>query len=371
MAKLREAEKLQGQGLTIGQLCKRLGITEQTFYRWRLTFGTMTEAEAARLKVLEQENTQFVEDRCESGVGYPDVEGFAAGKLVSPSRRRQAVAFLQRRHRVSERRACTLVSQHRSTNRHQPDRGVFERRLVKRLHELAEAHPQEGYKTIYRRLRFEGWRVNHKRVWRLWRREGLKQPEKQTSGKHAEGVAENAMWKRRAERPDHIWAYDFMSGHTTDGRSFRILNVIDEYTREVVSCTVERSIGATRVERALAEVFSRRRRKPEILRSDNGREFISARLVAWLGDEGVECAFIAKGRPNQNGIVERLNGLMRRHVLDVEDLNTLLEARVVISDWVNQYNHHRPHGAIGGTSPDQYHKQYLETQRRALTSTHH
>ena len=232
---------------------------------------------------------------------------------------------------MSERRACLLVDQHRSTNRHQPDPGTFERRLVARLHQLAEAHPQEGYKTICRRLRWKGWRVNHKRVWRLWRLEGLKQPEKQSSGKHAEGGAENAMWKRRAEHPDHIWAYDFMSGHTSDGRGFRILNVVDEYIREIVSCTVARSIGSTRVEQVLAATFTQRRRKPEILRCDNGRQFIAAKLTGWLADEGVECAFIEKGRPNQNGIVERLNGLMRRHVLDVEDLATLLEARVVIS----------------------------------------
>lgn len=290
---------------------------------------------------------------------------------MSPSRRRDAVSFLQRRYDVSERRACQLVSQHRSTNRHQPDAGGFERRLIKRLHELAAEHPQEGYKTTWRRLRWEGWPVNHKRIWRLWRQEGLKQPEKQASGKHAEGVAENAMWKRRAERPDHIWAYDFMSGHTTDGRSFRILNVIDEYTREVVCLTVERSIGSTRVERVLADLFTQTRRKPEILRSDNGPEFSSTRLTAWLGDEGVECAFIAKGRPNQNGIVERLNGLMRRHVLDAEDLHTLLEARVVISSWVTEYNHQRPHGALNGASPNQYHKQYLAEHRQGITSPRH
>jgi putative transposase len=289
---------------------------------------------------------------------------------VSPSRRRQAVAYLQRRHRVSERRACTLVDQHRSTNRHQPDPGVFERRLIRRLHELAEAHPQEGYKTIWRRLRWEGWRVNHKRIERLWRREGLKQPERQASGKRAEGVVDNAMWKRKAERPDHIWAYDFMSGHTADGRPFRILNIIDEHTRELVSCTVERSIGSTRVERALADAFSRRRR-PKVLRSDNGREFIAGHLTRWLGDERVECAFIEKGRPNQNGIVERFNGLMRRHVLDVEDLNTLLEARVVITDWVDKYNHQRPHGALGGTPPSQYRKQLQTKLQRGPISSRH
>jgi transposase InsO family protein len=290
---------------------------------------------------------------------------------VSPSRRRRAVAFLQRRHRVSERRACQVVDQHRSTNRHQPDSGMFERRLVKRLHELSGEHPQEGYKTICRRLRFEGWRVNHKRVWRLWRQEGLKQPERQASGKHAEGVAENAMWKRRAEHPDHIWAYDFMSGHTTDGRSFRILNIVDEHTRELVSCTVERSIGSHRVEQVLAGVFAEQHRKPEILRSDNGREFIASHLTAWLSDEGVECAFIAKGRPNQNGIVERLNGLLRRHVLDAEDLHTLLEARVVITNWQNEYNHHRPHGALGGTSPNQYRKQYMKRLHTEVTPSRH
>jgi transposase InsO family protein len=269
---------------------------------------------------------------------------------------------------VSERRACTLVDQHRSTNRHQADPGVFERRLIRRLHELAAAHPQEGYKTICRRLRFEGWRVNHKRVWRLWRLEGLKQPEKRGSGKHAEGVVANAMWKRKPERPDHIWAYDFMGGHTTDGRAFRILNVIDEYTRELVSCTVERSIGSTRVQRALADAFRYRHRKPQILRSDNGREFISAHLTSWLADEGVECAFIEKGRPNQNGIVERLNGLMRRHVLDAEDLNTLLEARVVITTWVAEYNQHRPHGSLDGASPNQYYKRYMKHHPRRATT---
>ena len=290
---------------------------------------------------------------------------------MSPSRRRDAVAHLKRRHRVSERRACSVVGQHRSTNRHRPDAGAFERRLVKRLHELAAAHPQEGYKTIWRRLRLEGWRVNHKRVWRLWRQEGLKQPEKQASGRHAEGVAENAMWKRRAEHPDHIWAYDFMSGHTTDGQSFRILNIVDEYTRELVSCTVERSIGSRRVQQVMTSLFTRQRRKPRIIRSDNGPEFIATHLTGWLGDEGVECAFIAKGRPNQNGIVERLNGLMRRHVLDAEDLNTLLEARVVITNWATEYNHRRPHGALGGTSPNQYRKQYMkQLHTKATTSVH-
>jgi putative transposase len=262
-----------------------------------------------------------------------------------------------------------LVDQHRSTNRHQPDPGVFERRLVARLHELANDHPQEGYKTICRRLRYEGWRVNHKRVWRLWRREGLKQPEKQSSGKHAEGGSENAMWKRKAEHPDHIWAYDFISGHTSDGRGFRILNVIDEYTRELVSCTVERSIGSGRVQRALADSFTKRRRRPAVIRSDNGREFIAGHLTRWQDTQQIERAYIEKGRPNQNGIVERLNGLMRRHVLDVEDFHTLLEARVVISGWVDEYNHQRPHGALGDTPPSQYHKQYMTKLQSELSTS--
>lgn len=125
------------------------------------------------------------------------------------------------------------------------------------------------------------------------------------------------------------------------------------------------------MQRALAETFAKRRRKPAVLRSDNGREFIAGHLTRWQDTQQIERAYIEKGRPNQNGIVERLNGLMRRHVLDVEDFHTLLEARVVIHDWVEQYNQLRPHGALGDTPPSQYHKQYMTKLQTEITTSRH
>jgi len=288
--------------------------------------------------------------------------------MVSPTRRRDAAEYLQRRFKVSERRACKVVDQWRSTNRHKAASSEFEQRLLKRLHELASQHPQEGYKTIHGRLRLDGWMVNPKRIGRLWRLEGLQQPIRQASGKRAQGASENAVWQRRAEWPDHVWAYDFVTGRTSDGRAFRVLNIFDEFTREVVHCEIHRNIGSRRVQLVLAELFARKGR-PGMIRSDNGRELIATELTSWIAGQGVECAFIEKGRPNQNGYVERFNGLMRRHVLDVEIFHSLLEARVVLGDWVTGYNTTRPHGAIGKIPPTTFRKRWKETLAPPVSHT--
>lgn len=279
--------------------------------------------------------------------------------MVSPSRRRDAVLFLVKRHQVSERRACKVVGQHRSTNRYERKSSDFEQRLVKRIYELVDQWPSEGYEKICQRLRWEGWKVNPKRVHRLWKREGLSHAPAKRSGKRAEGLAGNSVWKLPAEHPDHVWAYDFVSDRTRDGRPIRILNIVDEFTRETVATAVERNIGSGRVQRILEELFQQGRR-PGILRSDNGREFIADSLVEWLAQQGVQTAFIEKGRPTQNGYVERFNGLMRRYVLNNEEFHSLLEARVVISEWVRKYNTERPHGALGGVPPTEYRKRWRE-----------
>lgn len=165
---------------------------------------------------------------------------------MSPARRRDAVRFLVRRRRVSERRACTLVGQHRSTQRYRPQPPELELRLVRRMNELAAEHLRWGYRMIWKLLRAEGFLVNRKRVERLWRLEGHRVPPRrsQTSGKRAQGTAENASWNRPAIRPNDVWSYDFMSSMTRDGRPLRILNVVDEQTRVAVGCRVARSIGA-------------------------------------------------------------------------------------------------------------------------------
>jgi putative transposase len=274
---------------------------------------------------------------------------------VSPARRRDAVRFLVRKRRVSERRACQLIGQHRSTQRYRPQPPELELRLVRRMNELAAVHPRYGYRRVWALLRTEGFQVNRKRVERLWRLEGHRVPPRrsQASGKRAHGTAENASWNRPASHPNDVWSYDFMSGVTRNGHSFRILNIVDEHTRLAMGCRVARSIGAGDVIAELEGLFERHG-KPAVLRSDNGREFIAETLTGWLDQQGVKTAFIEKGSPQQNPFVERFNGTMRDEVLNGEEFDNLIEARVVISDWVNRYNTERPHRGLGMMTPLQY-----------------
>ncbi len=272
--------------------------------------------------------------------------------MVSPTRRRDAAHYLVRRHGVSERRACRVVGQHRSTQRYERVPAEYELRLVARMNELAAAHPRWGYRRIWSLLRSEGWLVNHKRIERLWRLEGHRVPPRrsQNSGKRAQGTAEQSVWNLPATGPNHVWSYDFMSGRTRDGSPLRILNVVDEYTRLALGCRVSRSIGARDVVSELERLFDQHG-KPKVLRSDNGREFIAESLGEWLAEQGVKTAFIEKGSPQQNAFVERFNGTMRDEVLNGEEFNSVLEARVVIGDWLVEYNTIRPHRGLGMLTP--------------------
>ena len=272
--------------------------------------------------------------------------------MVSPTRRRDAVRYLVRRHEISERRACRVVGQHRSTQRYQRLEPEYELRLVAAMNALAAAHPRWGYRRVWTLLRAQGWRVNRKRIERLWRLEGHRVPPRRSraSGKKAQGTAANASWRLPAARPNHIWSYDFMSGCTRDGGALRILNVVDEYTRLALGCRVARSIGVSDVRDELERLFAEHGR-PRVLRSDNGREFIAASLGAWLAEQAVKTAFIEKGSPQQNPFVERFNGTMRDELLNGEEFDSLLEARVVVNDWVAEYNTLRPHRGLGMMTP--------------------
>jgi putative transposase len=248
-----------------------------------------------------------------------------------------------------------VVGQHRSSQRYRRLEPEYERRLVARMNELAAAHPRYGYRRIWALLRGEGFRVNRKRIERLWRLEGHRVPPRrsQASGRKAQGAAANAPWNLAAPAPNQIWSYDFMAARTRTGASLRILNVVDEYTRLALGCRVDRSIGAAEVIAELERLFERHGR-PRLLRSDNGREFIAASLADWLDERGVRQAFIEKGSPQQNPYVERFNGSMRDELLNGEEFHSLLEARVVIAAWVEQYNTLRPHRGLGMMTPSAY-----------------
>jgi transposase InsO family protein len=275
--------------------------------------------------------------------------------MVSPARRKDAANYLQRRHKVSERRACRVVGLNRSTKRYRAVPGDYELRLVKRMNGLADLHPRYGYRRIWALLRSEGWSVNRKRIERLWRLEGHRVPPRRSkaSGRRAQGDASSALWALPATAPNDVWSYDFMSARTQNGAPIRILNVVDEYTRVCVGSRVAPSIGARQVRTYLQELFTEHGR-PNFLRSDNGREFIAAELTSWLAQQGVTCCFIEKGRPQQNAFVERFNGSMRDEKLNGEEFASVLEARVVLAEWVDEYNAHRPHRGLGMRTPLQF-----------------
>ena len=267
------------------------------------------------------------------------------------------MAYLIKRHKVSERRACRLVGQARSTNRYAPTPADFESRLVARMTKLAERYPRWGYRMIHGLLVEEGWVVNKKRVERLWRQEGLQVPPQRVkaSGQKAIGEQANSAWMLPAVHPHHIWSYDFVSARTADGGSLRILNVLDENTREALGSLVSRAIGAREVTRHLARLFEAHG-KPKHIRADNGREFIADHVQNWLREHGVEPVFIAKASPQQNCYIERFNGSMRRELLNGEHFHSVLEARVVIGQWTELYNTRRPHRGLGGMTPAAYAK---------------
>ncbi len=274
---------------------------------------------------------------------------------MSPTRRRDAVAYLARRHKVSERRACRVVGQHRSTQRYVAVPGDFEQRLVKQMRQLAEAHPRYGYRRVHALLVADGWAVNVKRVHRLWRLEMLKVPSRKAkdSGGRAQGGDANSAWALPAIGPNHVWSYDFVAARTDDGAPLRILNVVDEYTRQCKGSYVARSIGARAVQQYLEKLFAEHG-KPAIIRSDNGKEFVAQTATGWLEQQGVRPVFIAKASPQQNCYVERFNGTMRDELLNGELFHTLLEARVVINRWVQGYNSSHPHRSLGMMSPDAF-----------------
>ncbi len=250
---------------------------------------------------------------------------------------------------VTERRACRVLGQSRSTQRRVWQRAEDEPRLVGRIVELARAYGRYGYRRITALLRREGWRVNTKRVARIWREQGLKVPRRQPKRGRL-WLNDGSCVRRRARRPNHVWSYDFVFDRTQDGRPLRMLAIVDEYTRECLSIDVARRLGSENVLERLSDLFLERG-TPAYIRSDNGPEFTATAVRDWLGRLGVGTLFIEPGSPWENGYVESFNGKLRDELLNGEIFYTLLEAQVLIERWRRQYNRFRPHSALGYRPP--------------------
>lgn len=268
---------------------------------------------------------------------------------MSPSRKRAAVCKLQDEFAVSERRACKVLNQPRSCQRYEVKPRDDEPKLIERMRDLARSRPRFGYRRIAALLRREAWRASDTRVFRLWRQEGLKVPQKKRKRRRL-GSSENSCHRRRAEHKDHVWCWDFVFDRTDSGSALKWLSIVDEYTRECLTLKVDRGITSEDVIDTLAELFAMRG-VPRCIRSDNGPEFIAQAIRRWLAQVSVQTLYIEPGSPWENGYCESFNGKLRDELLNGEIFYSLKEAKTVIEQWRKHYNTIRPHSSLGYRPP--------------------
>jgi transposase InsO family protein len=242
------------------------------------------------------------------------------------------------------------LGQHRSTQRKVPRGPEDEERLTADIIELACLYGRYGYRKIAGMLRGQaGWVVNDKRVERIWRREGLKVPQKQPKRGRL-WLHDGSCIRLRAEYRNHVWSYDFVEDRTHDGRTYRMLNVIDEFTHECLAIRIDRKLKAVDVIDVLSDLFMLRG-VPGHIRSDNGPEFVAKVVQEWIAAVGARTAYIAPGSPWENGYIESFNARLRDELLDGEIFYTLKEAQIVIESWRRHYNAVRPHASLGYKPP--------------------
>jgi len=251
--------------------------------------------------------------------------------------------------KVSERRVCRLLDQPRSTQRREKKTRDDEQALREDIIKLACQYGRYGYRRITALLRNQGWKVNHKRVERIWRQEGLRVPRKQPKRRRL-WLNDGSCIRLRPQYRNHVWSYDFIADRTSDGRPIRMLTIIDEYTRECLSIHIQRQIKAPEVLYKLSELFIKKG-IPDHIRSDNGSEFTAKSVRSWLERLGVKTLFIEPGSPWENGYIESFNGKLRDELLNGEIFDTILEAKVITENWRKHYNKERPHSSLGYRAP--------------------
>ena len=268
---------------------------------------------------------------------------------MSPARRRQCIDHAVMKFGVSERLACRVLGQHRSTQRKEPRGRVDDAALTSDIVELATQYGRYGYRRITALLQEAGWLVNLKRVERIWRQEGLKVPARQPKRGRL-WLNDGSCIRLRPEYPNHVWSYDFVEDRTHNGRKFRMLNVIDEFTRECIAIRIDRKLKSTDVIDVLSDLFILRG-VPGHVRSDNGPEFVAKAVREWITAVGAKTAFIEPGSPWENGYCESFNSRLRDELLNGELFYSLAEARIIIEAWRQHYNTRRPHSSLGYRPP--------------------
>ncbi|MAK97850.1 MAG: IS3 family transposase [Citromicrobium sp.] len=337
--------KEQEAGMPTAEVCRRHGISSATFYKWKSKFGGLEVSDARRLRTLEQENSRLKKLLAEAMLDNVVLKDLAFKKMVTPGAKREAVAHAREQHGLSERRACSLVGVSRRVIRYEPTR-PDDGALRQRLRELAAERRRFGYRRLGYLLAREGITPNHKKLLRIYREEGLRVRRR--------GGRKRALGTRRPmvlpDGPNQRWSLDFVSDSLICGRRFRILCVVDDFSRECLALVADTSLSGARVARELTNLLGQRG-KPHTVVSDNGTELTSSAILRWSQERRVEWHYIAPGKPMQNGFVESFNGRLRDECLNETLFTSLAHARFVLAAWRHDYNTVRPHSKLGGKTP--------------------
>ncbi|MFL5011174.1 MULTISPECIES: IS3 family transposase [Rhizobium] len=340
--------KEQEAGAKAADLCRKHGISEATFYNWKAKYGGMEVSEAKRLKALEDENARLKKLLAEQMLDAAALRELLGKKMVGPAAQRDAVTHLKAVMGLSERRACQIISADRKTIRYRSSRPP-EVELRAKLRDLANERRRFGYRRLFVLLRRDGEPSGVNRIYRLYREEGLS-VRKRKARRRAVGTRAPILVEAKANAR---WSLDFVHDQFACGRRFRVLNIVDDVTRECLAAIPDTSISGRRVARELTTLIERRG-KPDMIVSDNGTEFTSNAILAWSKDHKVEWHYIAPGKPTQNGYVESFNGRMRDELLNESLFFGLDHARSAIAEWADDYNHFRPHSSLGYKTPADY-----------------
>ncbi|HEY3616286.1 MAG TPA: IS3 family transposase [Candidatus Sulfotelmatobacter sp.] len=348
---LKEAEA----GVPMKDLCRRMGISEATFYHWKAKYGGLEVSETRRLRQLEEENGRLKKIVAQQALDIDALKVVLNKKVVGPRAEREAVRVVREEAGLSERHACGLIGMHRGSWRYQR-RERNEAGLRARLRELAVERPRFGYRRLYIFLRREKsedgalrWLVNHKRVYRLYREEGLAMQRKRRKRFRAEARVPLAL----PTRANEVWTMDYTHDELSSGRKFRTLNLMDGYTREALRIEPDTSLPGLRVVRIL-ESLRERRGAPAAIQVDNGTEFTSRVVDQWAYQNQVALHFIERGKPTQNALIESFNGKFRDECLNQNWFVDLRHAREMIEAWRVDYNTVRPHSSLRYLTPEEF-----------------
>ncbi|MGB9479447.1 MAG: IS3 family transposase [Candidatus Acidiferrum sp.] len=348
---LKEAEA----GVPVKDLSRRVGVSEATFYHWKAKYGGMEVNETRRLRQVEEENGRLKKIVAQQALDLDALKVVLSKKLVGPRAKREAVRVVREQAGLSERRACGLIGMHGGSWRYQR-KERNEAALRARLRELAGERPRFGYRRLYIFLRREKtedgtlrWRVNHKRVYRLYREEGLAMQRRRRKKFRSEARVPLAL----PTRANEMWTMDYTHDEMAGGRKFRTLNLMDGYTREALRIEPDTSLPGLRVVRVL-EGLRERRGTPAAIQVDNGTEFTSRVVDQWAYPNQVALHFIERGKPTQNAFIESFNGKFRDECLNQNWFVDLRHARKVIEDWRVDYNTVRPHSSLGYRTPEEF-----------------